>query len=70
MSGGQEALPVVIPSTILAASELTKSPSGLIPQDAYVLVLASSMKLQAKFMLKFSLFLIDIAFLKKTKTQN
>lgn len=56
ISGGQEALPGVIPSKTLAASGLTKSPSGLIPQDADVLILASNMKLWAKFMLKISLF--------------
>lgn len=53
MSGEQEALPGVIPSETLTASELMKSPSSLIPQDADVLVLASNMKLQAKIMLNF-----------------
>lgn len=56
MSGEQEALLGVIPSETLAASELTKSPSSLIPQDADVLVLASNMKRQAKIMLKISFF--------------
>lgn len=70
MSEEWETLPGVISSETLAASELTKPPSSLIPQDADVLVLASSIKLQAKMMLKFSFFFSLYTLLLKKKKKK